>query len=101
MSKCANPKCTSGLPATHMPIVLCWSAKARPHSHIPISIDVENNEVCLPCTKTLQPKDFFTHTKWMEICHTIKEAKKEMPSLKTAKMVYVIPETKPSGAVHV
>lgn len=103
-AECSSRECTSGKPGLWEPVILLWPEGANPKVWQPASANLIGIVVCDDCTKTTKVIHLIPDLEhWKKITDVFAENGKIMPSLKTAKLTFVIPETHhlPSGTVFV
>ena len=97
---CCRNGCKSGLPGLYEPVILLW-AEGYPPLHQPASVAMHGTVVCAQCRETAKPIDFLPESVWKRIKIAFFESKKSQPSLKTAQITFVLPESLKLGGVKI
>jgi hypothetical protein len=97
-AKCSLVRCTSGKPGLWEPIVLLWPERVSFLPAQPASINIIGHALCGECVARVTVRDVIpTYNEWDKIVKHFNEQKKAKPSFRTAKLTFMIPETRVEG----
>ena len=95
MVKCCRRNCTSHKPGIWEPIVLLWPEGRDPRVWQPASINVLGKVVCDDCKPIVTIRDCIPDEKsWLKIKYIFDAHSKVKPSLETAKVTFVVPDSR-------
>lgn len=101
MTKCSIYSCTSGAPGQWEPVLLCWAERSFPGTHAPGEVKIHNTYLCTSCRIRVRPWDLVTPESWKKIQAAFIHAGKTAPSLRTATLTWITPDSLKVGGQRV
>lgn len=98
---CSSRRCKSGRPGVWEPIILLWPDRHDGAMWQPASVQMHGFLLCEECRVTARPIDMLSGKTWKKIKVDFWAQGKAMPSLQTAKLTFVLPDSLKLGGIKV
>lgn len=98
--KCADKKCTSGLPGMWEPVILLWAEGLPIAGYQPASVTV-GMHVCESCRKSMRPRHLLSDDLKRKLKAGFYYQGKAQPDFKTAKLTFTLADSFQNGGVKI